>query len=121
MSMKDALRPMRAHVLRSLLIEYAGKYPNKVTTYGDWMGFFGDGDEPLDRFELNRILGKVVEIDRKMGTPPVACLVTRKKTNGKPGTGFVEKLDIEGLNPDALPENDAVQKAQMEVWSYYFL
>jgi hypothetical protein len=88
---KEALRPIRAVALRTLLIEYAKK--RQTTYYGQWMKYFS-----IDRFELAKVLGIVVELDAQFGTPAVASLVVRRDTQVQ-GDGFDAKVSSEGMDP----------------------
>jgi hypothetical protein len=108
---KDTLRAIRATALRSLLIEKARR--RQLSHYGQWMKVFD-----IDRFELAEILGRIVELDAEMGTPPVACLVVRKDTMVQ-GKGFALKVSVERLNPEGLDATSLSDEKQKQVFDFY--
>lgn len=97
-SSPENLRDHRARALRQVL--RSPKYRNKLVSYKWVMAFFGG----LDRFEVARILGRMVEIDTKKKTFLTSARVVDLKT-GMPNSGFVKESESMGYSVNDIPED----------------
>ena len=109
-STPENLREHRAKALRLVLRSRA--YIDKLVSYKWVMIFFGG----LDRFEVARILGKMVEIDTNKKTNLTSARVVDLKS-GKPNSGFCDIAKEMGFPVEEAGEDVFIKMMQGQVFN----